>query len=48
MKYAAKIGAKKVVFIGEDEIEKGIYTVKNMQDSTSLAMTEEELTEALK
>lgn len=47
MKYAAKTGAKKVVFIGEDEIAKGIYTVKNMADGTSSAMTEEELTEAL-
>ena len=47
MKYAAKIGARKVVFIGEDEIAKGIYTVKNMADGTSSAMTEEELTEAL-
>ena len=47
MKYASKIGAKKVVFIGEDEIQKGIYTVKNMADGTSSAMTEEELTEAL-
>ena len=34
-----------VVFIGEDEIQKGIYTVKNMADGTSSAMTEEELTE---
>ena len=48
MKYAAKIGAKKVVFIGEDELQKGIYTVKNMADGTSRPMTEEELTEALK
>lgn len=47
MKYAAKIGARKVVFIGEDEIAKGIYTVKNMADGTSSAMTEEEFTEAL-
>ena len=48
LKYASKIGARKVVFIGEDEIVKGIYTVKNMADGTSCAMTEEELTEALK
>ena len=48
MKYAAKIGAKKVVFIGEDELQKGIYTIKNMADGTSRPMTEEELTEALK
>ena len=35
MKYADKIGAKYVVVIGDDEIAKGVVSVKNMADGTS-------------
>ncbi len=34
MKYADKIGAKYVVVIGDDEIAKGVVSVKNMADGT--------------
>lgn len=35
MKYADKIGAKYVVVIGDDEIAKGIVSVKNMADGSA-------------
>ena len=35
MKYADKIGAKYVIVIGDDEIAKGVVSVKNMADGTS-------------
>ena len=44
MKYADKIGAKYVVVIGDDEIAKGVVSVKNMADGT----TEERTIESLK
>lgn len=44
MKYADKIGAKFVVVIGDDEIEKGVVSVKNMADGT----TEERSIESLR
>ena len=44
MKYADKIGAKYVVVIGDDEIAKGVVSVKNMSDGT----TEERTIESLK
>ncbi len=31
MKYAGKIGAQYTVVLGDNELEKGVYTVKNMQ-----------------
>jgi histidyl-tRNA synthetase len=31
MSYASSVGAKKVVFIGEDEIKSGMLTVKDMK-----------------
>ncbi len=43
MKYADKIGAKYVVVIGDDEIEKGVVVVKNMADGS----TEEKSIESL-
>lgn len=44
MKYADKIGAKFVIVIGDDEIEKGVVSVKNMADGT----TEERSIESLR
>ena len=43
MKYADKIGAKFVVVIGDDEIEKGVVSVKNMADGTTEERTIESL-----
>ena len=43
MKYADKIGAKFVVVIGDDEIEKGVVSVKNMSDGTTEERTIESL-----
>ena len=37
-KYAGKIGARYVVVIGADELASGRYTVKNMDDSSSVAV----------
>ena len=37
-KYAGKIGARYVVVIGADELASGQYTVKNMDDSSSVAV----------
>lgn len=34
-KYAGKVGARYVVVIGSNELESGMYTVKNMADSSS-------------
>ena len=40
-KYAGKIGARHVVVIGSDELERGEYTVKNMAESTSISVKAE-------
>ena len=37
-KYAGKIGARYVVVIGADELASGQYTVKNMDDSSSVSV----------
>ena len=37
-KYAGKIGARYVVVIGADELASGRYTVKNMDDSSSVSV----------
>ncbi|MEG0833883.1 MAG: histidine--tRNA ligase [Christensenellaceae bacterium] len=42
-KYADKIGAKKVIVIGEDEIANGTYVVKDMQDGTEQIVSHNEL-----
>ena len=31
MKYADKIGAKKVIVVGENELKSGVFTIKNMK-----------------
>ncbi len=43
MKYADKCGAGKVVVLGEEELNTGIITLKDMQSSMSIEMTIEEL-----
>ena len=44
MKYADKCGAGKVVVLGEEEMNTGIITLKDMQSNMSIEMTIEELT----
>ena len=43
MKYADKIGAKYVVVVGDDELEKGVVVVKNMADGSTQERTIESL-----
>ncbi|MBQ3054154.1 MAG: histidine--tRNA ligase [Clostridia bacterium] len=48
MKYANKIGAKYSVVIGDDEVQKGICNLKNMETGESEATTFDEIIEKLK
>ena len=43
MKYADKINARYVAIIGDDELDQGVATVKNMQEGTSNQISLEEL-----
>ncbi len=43
MKYADKFGARYVAVIGEDELESGVFNVKNMSDGSTCAVKREEL-----
>ena len=47
MKYANKLGAKYTVVIGEDEVNSGELTLKNMQTSEQTKVRREELINAL-
>lgn len=42
-KYANKILAKKVICIGDDEIEKGVLTIKDMATSSQIEVKKEEI-----
>ena len=48
MKYAGKIGAKKVVIIGEEEIEKGSAAVRDMTKSEESTVAMEQLIDFIK
>lgn len=48
MKYAGKIGAKKVIIIGDDEIEKGAAVVRDMTKSEEQTVTFDKLNEFIK
>ena len=48
MKYAGKIGAKTVVIIGDDEIEKGVAVVRDMTRSEEKTVSLAELNELIK
>ncbi len=48
MKYANKIGAKYLVLLGENELETGILTVKNMADGSSEQVAIDELAKYIK
>lgn len=43
MKYADRSNAKYAVFIGDDELEKGTFTVKNMKDGTSFEVSSDKI-----
>jgi len=47
MKYADKLGSKVVVVLGDDEIEKGFYTIKNMQTSKQIQVSNVDLVESI-
>ncbi len=47
-KYAGKAGARYVVVIGSNELESGAYTVKDMQNSSSLTVKAEDVVSFLK
>lgn len=46
--YANKLGIPYVIFIGPDEISKGVYTLKNMQTGEQEEFSEQELLEKIK
>lgn len=48
MKYADKLGARIVILIGEDEVEKDYYTVRNMNSKEQLQVDQENLVPAVK
>ena len=39
MKYANKIGAAKVIILGEDEVEKGICSIKDMKTGEQVTIS---------
>lgn len=47
-KFADKIGAKSVIVIGDSELEKGEYKLKNMRDGSELAFKAENAADAVK
>lgn len=48
MKYADKLGARIVVMLGQDEAEKGYYTVRNMKTGEQLKIDDEKLVDNIK
>ncbi len=48
LKYANRKGIPFVIFIGEDEIEKGVYTLKDFVNGTQESLVESELLQKLK
>lgn len=48
MKYANKLGARLVIMVGQDEIEKGYCTVRNMETGEQFKLDDDELVENIK
>jgi len=48
MKYADKLGTRLVMLLGEDEIERGVYTLRNMQSKEQSEIPAEGLIKAIK
>lgn len=48
MKYADKVGAGLVIMLGQDEIEKGYYTVRNMITGEQFKLDDEDLVSNIK
>lgn len=48
MKYADKLGARVVILLGEDEIKRGVYTLRNMNSKEQNEVPAEKLVKAIK
>ncbi|MGC9310551.1 MAG: His/Gly/Thr/Pro-type tRNA ligase C-terminal domain-containing protein, partial [Candidatus Aenigmatarchaeota archaeon] len=48
MAYASDIGARFAVIIGQEEAEKGFYTLKNMESGEQKGVSKEELIKMIK
>ena len=48
MKYADKLGARMVTIIGDDEIQQGYFTVRDMQSKEQVQVDKEEIIESVK
>ncbi len=47
MRYADKLGIPYVIFIGEDEIKNGVFSIKNLQDGSQEELNENEIIKKL-
>ena len=47
MKYAGKIGAKKTLILGEEELRTGSFLLKDMATGEQLSVTEQTLAQSL-
>ncbi len=47
MKYADKIGAQAAVFIGEDEVKSGMFTLRNMRTKEQIQVGEKDIIQSL-
>jgi histidyl-tRNA synthetase len=43
MKYAVKLGVNLVIMLGQDELEKGYYTVRNMKTGEQFKLDDQNL-----
>jgi histidyl-tRNA synthetase len=48
MKYADKLGARMVIIIGDDEIQQGYFTLRDMQSKEQVQIYKEEIIESVK
>ncbi|MDD2372513.1 MAG: His/Gly/Thr/Pro-type tRNA ligase C-terminal domain-containing protein, partial [Syntrophomonadaceae bacterium] len=48
MKYADKLGARMVIIIGDDEIQQGYFTLRDMQSKEQVQIDKEEIIESVK
>jgi histidyl-tRNA synthetase len=47
MKFADKIGARLVLFLGEEEVQKGFVTLRNMRSKEQFQVAENDLLRAV-
>jgi histidyl-tRNA synthetase len=48
MKYADKLGARMVIIIGDDEIQQGYFTLRDMQSKEQVQIDKKEIVESVK